>query len=364
MQEVARGGQVFFIHNRVQNMSVFTEMIRKVVPNVRIRSAHGQMSGKELEKIIGDFYHHKFDVLVSTNIVENGIDISNANTIIINHAQNFGLAELHQLRGRVGRSNRKAFCYLITPPFEDLSVHSRKRLMALEEYSDLGSGFNIAMRDLDIRGAGDVLGAEQSGFINELGFDLYNKILNDAIKELKETEYSGVFDDVKTPEETPDTVIEIDLEAIINNDYVEDDVERLNLYRRIARAKTDLEIDEWVEEVKDRFGPLPKSVKNLITVARIRLYASSRYIEKVTIRADRMWLQCPSNKKESGQKFYEDGRFKELFEEVQKNAGDRLQLIQKEHVVRFMIKEIPDLEAAEFFLKKLFNESITAHELI
>ena len=168
-------------------------MVRELVPDVRVRFAHGQMSGSKLEKIISDFYLNKFDVLVSTNIVENGIDIANANTMIINNANNFGLSELHQLRGRVGRSNRKAYCYLITPPVGTLSPEARKRLTALEEFSDLGSGFNIAMRDLDIRGAGDILGAEQSGYISDIGFELYTKILDDAVRELKETEYSSLI---------------------------------------------------------------------------------------------------------------------------------------------------------------------------
>ena len=193
LQEMSRGGQVFFVHNRVKNIEEIAEMIRFLVPNVRVRFGHGQMTASQLEKIIEDFYSHKFDVLVSTNIIENGIDIANANTILINNADNFGLAELHQLRGRVGRSNRKAFCYLITRPIETLTTEARKRLLALEEFSDLGSGFNIAMRDLDIRGAGDILGGEQSGFINDIGFDLYTKILNDAVRELKESEFADLF---------------------------------------------------------------------------------------------------------------------------------------------------------------------------
>ncbi|MFW6348420.1 MAG: transcription-repair coupling factor, partial [Cyclonatronaceae bacterium] len=214
-QEVSRGGQVFFIHNRVKNIEEVCGMIRDLVPNIKVRYAHGQMQGKELEKIIMDFYAHKFDVLVSSNIVENGIDISNANTIIINHADKFGLSELHQLRGRVGRSNRKAFCHLIAPPFQMLSTDSRKRLMALVEYADLGSGFNIAMRDLDIRGAGDILGGEQSGFISDVGFEMYTKILNDAVKELKESEFSELFDDVPADIDYPETTVEFDQQALL-----------------------------------------------------------------------------------------------------------------------------------------------------
>ncbi|MDZ7694510.1 MAG: helicase-related protein [Balneolaceae bacterium] len=242
--EMSRAGQVFFIHNRVKNIEAMATMIRRLVPDVRVRFAHGQMSAKKLEKIINDFYHHKFDVLVSTNIVENGIDISNANTMIINRADRFGMAELHQLRGRVGRSSRKAFCYLITPPVQTLTDESRKRLLALEEFSDLGSGFSLAMRDLDIRGAGDILGAEQSGFINDVGFDLYQKILNDAIKELKEEEFSDVFEDVEIETELPETTVEFDVPALLPNRYVGDNIERLNLYRKLAQATKEEEIED------------------------------------------------------------------------------------------------------------------------
>ena len=192
--EVDRGGQVFFVHNRVRNIEEMADMLRQLLPDVRMQVAHGQMSASQLGKIIRDFYQHRYDVLLSTNIVENGIDIPNANTILINNAQAFGLSELHQLRGRVGRSDRKAFCYLITPPVSSLTPEARRRLMALEEFSDLGAGFNIAMRDLDIRGAGDLLGAEQSGFINDIGFDLYTKILNETVQDLKETEFSSLFE--------------------------------------------------------------------------------------------------------------------------------------------------------------------------
>lgn len=231
---MSRGGQVFFINNRVKNIEEVAEMIRRLVPDVRVRFGHGQMTASQLEKIIEDFYAHKFDVLVSTNIVENGIDIANANTIIINQADNFGLAELHQLRGRVGRSNRKAFCYLITRPIQTLTPEARKRLLALEEFSDLGSGFNIAMRDLDIRGAGNILGGEQSGFINDIGFELYSKILNDAVRELKESEFSDMFQGIEAEIELPETVVEFDESALLPNNYVSDNVERLNLYRKLS----------------------------------------------------------------------------------------------------------------------------------
>lgn len=353
LQEMSRGGQVFFIHNRVKNIEATAEMIRRLVPDSRVRFGHGQMTGPQLEKIIGDFYAHKFDVLVSTNIVENGIDIGNANTIIINNADNFGLAELHQLRGRVGRSNRKAFCYLITRPIETLTTEARKRLLALEEFSDLGSGFNIAMRDLDIRGAGDILGGEQSGFINDIGFDLYTKILNDAVRELKESEFAELFEGVEAEVEYPETNVEIDKTALLPNSYVLDNVERLNLYRKLSQAKTEKEIDEWQEEIEDRFGRPPTEAQTLITVSKIKLFASKSFFTKVTIRADRMWCICPKTGTEMGEYYYQKKIFQSTLEKLEKMKPNKFQLIQKNDVVRFVIQDIPDYESALTFLKKL-----------
>ena len=353
LQETTRGGQVFFINNRVKNINEITEMIRELVPNIRIRSAHGQMKPSSLEKIIHDFYHHKFDVLVSTNIVENGIDISNANTIIINNANHFGLSELHQLRGRVGRSNRKAYCYLITPPIRNLSADARKRLTALEEHSDLGSGFNIAMRDLDIRGAGDILGAEQSGFITDIGFEMYTKILDDAVRELKETEFSSMFSSEPKPVELPDTQVEFDHSAYIENSYVADNVERLNLYRKLSEAKESSVIDDWEEEVKDRFGPMPESTIYLLLATRLRVEASRRLIKKVTTRAGRMWLQLPKNSTSAGEHLYDEGFFQVLLKDIELKKENAFEVIQKKDAVRLVIHEIDDAEAALEFLEEL-----------
>ena len=350
LQEVSRGGQVFFIHNRVKNIEQVAAMIRRLIPDTRVRFAHGQMNSNKLEKLITDFYDHKFDVLVSTNIVENGIDIANANTMIINRADRFGLAELHQLRGRVGRSNRKAFCFLITPPTETLTKEARKRLLALEEFSDLGAGFNIAMRDLDIRGAGDILGAEQSGFINDLGFELYKKILNDAVKEIKQEEFNDVFDDVESTVALPETQVEIDRPALLQNDYVADNVERLNMYRKLAGATDVAEIDNWEAELEDRFGAIPQAAQNLITVAKIKLFASQNLFTKVTVRSSRMWLVCPKQKTELGVEFYEN-RFQPLLKMLQEKAEDRLDVVQKKNRVRFVIDDIADITAAAQFLK-------------
>ncbi|MGN8224026.1 transcription-repair coupling factor [Gracilimonas sp. BCB1] len=360
LQEISRGGQVFFIHNRVKNIEEIAEMVRRLVPDIRVRFGHGQMTGSQLDKIITDFYQHKFDVLVSTNIVENGIDIANANTIIINQANNFGLAELHQLRGRVGRSNRKAFCYLITNPIQTLSTEARKRLLALEEFSDLGSGFNIAMRDLDIRGAGDILGAEQSGFINDIGFDLYTKILNDAVKELKQSEFSDMFDDVEIEVELPETTVEFDETALLPQNFVSDNVERLNLYRKLSQASTEKEIEEWKDEIVDRFGPAPKEAEYLILASKIRLFASRNFFTKVTIRADRMWLVCPKQETEMGANFFDSGKFQGILEKLEITKKDKFQVIQKKNTVRFVVQEIPDVKAAYEYLKELAMSELHA----
>jgi transcription-repair coupling factor (superfamily II helicase) len=360
LQEISRGGQVFFIHNRVKNIEEIAEMVRRLVPDIRVRFGHGQMTGSQLDKIITDFYQHKFDVLVSTNIVENGIDIANANTIIINQANNFGLAELHQLRGRVGRSNRKAFCYLITNPIQTLSTEARKRLLALEEFSDLGSGFNIAMRDLDIRGAGDILGAEQSGFINDIGFDLYTKILNDAVKELKKSEFSDMFEDVELETELPETTVEFDETALLPQDYVSDNVERLNLYRKLSQANTEKEIEEWKDEIIDRFGPAPKEAKYLILASKIRLFASRNFFTKVTIRAGRMWLVCPKQDTEMGANFFDSGKFQDILEKLEASRKDKFQVVQKRDTVRFVIQDIPDCESAYEYLKELAMSELHA----
>jgi transcription-repair coupling factor (superfamily II helicase) len=357
IQEISRGGQVFFIHNRVKNILEVTEMIRDLVPDIRVRHGHGQLSPSRLEKIIHDFYHHKFDVLVSTNIVENGIDIANANTIIINNANHFGLSELHQLRGRVGRSNRKAFCYLITPSVHNLSTDARKRLTALEEFSDLGSGFNIAMRDLDIRGAGDILGAEQSGYISDIGFELYTKILNDAVRELKENEFKTVFKDEEILTDYPDTKVEFDLSAYLDNDYVQDNVERLNLYRKLSEATTEEQIYEWKDELIDRFGDLPQSGENLLKAALVKLFGSQHYFTKITIRADRMWLVCPAEESKYGDKFYGDGLFQRTLKQIQSRENHSYQVVQKKNHVTFVISNISDVSEAIEYLKILNHEN-------
>ena len=353
LQEISRGGQVFFIHNRVKNIEQIAELIHQLVPDIRVNIGHGQMKPAKLEKVIHDFYNHKFDLLISTNIVENGIDIANANTILINNANHFGLSELHQLRGRVGRSNRKAFCYLLTPQVKSLTTEARKRLRALEEFSDLGSGFNIAMRDLDIRGAGDILGAEQSGFINDLGFELYTKILDDAVREIKDEEFSGLFDAEERQVEYPETLVEFDYSALLDSDYVSDSVERLNLYRKLSESESDEEIDAWKEELEDRFGALPDTAKNLMTGARIKLHASRLFIKKITIRSGRMWILCPDNESVYGKNLFESGLFQQILNLIQQMSAEKYEVVQKKKSLRLVIHDLEGPDEALGYLKQL-----------
>lgn len=285
--ELRRGGQVFFVHNRVSDIEQVANTIFKLVPDARIGIAHGQMDGDKLEKVMVKFIEAEYDVLVSTNIIESGLDIPNANTIIINQAHMFGLSDLHQMRGRVGRSNKKAFCYLLTPPSSGLSSDSRKRLAALEEFSELGDGFKVAMRDLDIRGAGNLLGAEQTGFITDLGFDTYHKILDDAIQELKETDFRELFAEelsAKAKLIVPDCTIETDLEILIPDHYVNNTSERLQLYATLDNVKDEAGLIGFQESIKDRFGPIPEAVEQLINSVRLRWMGEALGFEKLSLK--------------------------------------------------------------------------------
>jgi transcription-repair coupling factor (superfamily II helicase) len=286
--EVQRGGQVFFVHNRVNDIESIANIIMRLVPEVRIGVAHGQMEGDKLEKVMVDFIEGEYDILVSTNIIESGIDIANANTIIINSAHMFGLSDLHQMRGRVGRSNRKAFCYLLTPSASTLASDSRKRLQTLEEFSELGDGFKVAMRDLDIRGAGNLLGAEQSGFVNDLGYELYHKMLDEAVSELKNNEFKDLFASaLGLPAKLlPDCQIETDVATLIPETYVKNISERLSLYTRLDNIKTEKELTDFEKEVLDRFGPLPKEVENLLQTVRLRWEAEELHFEKLTLKSN------------------------------------------------------------------------------
>lgn len=296
--ELKRGGQVFFVHNRVSDIESIANIIYKLVPDCRITIAHGQMEGHQLEKAMLKFVEGEYDVLVSTNIIESGLDIPNANTIIINQAHMFGLSDLHQMRGRVGRSNKKAYCYLLTQPTSVLTADSRKRLAALEEFTELGDGFKVAMRDLDIRGAGNLLGAEQSGFINDLGYETYHKILDDAVQELKETEFKDLFASElaeKAKLIVQDCVIETDLEILIPDSYVANISERLGLYSRLDSIKDEEQLEKIGGELKDRFGPLPTPVEELINTVRLRWLGEKLGFEKLSLKNERLRAYLTSN---------------------------------------------------------------------
>lgn len=288
--EIQRGGQVFFIHNRLENIKEVAGMIQRLVPDAKIGIGHGQMEGKKLENLMLKFMNGEFDVLVSTTIVESGLDVSNANTIFINNANNFGLSDLHQMRGRVGRSNKKAFCYFITPPFSAMTEDARKRITALEQFSELGSGFNIAMKDLEIRGAGDLLGGEQSGFINEIGFDTYQKILNEAIEELKENEFKELYADQASEDKeyVKDTQIDSDFELLFPDDYINNISERLNLYTQLNNVKNEEELEKFEAELVDRFGELPTQAEDLLNSVRIKWIAAAIGLEKIVMKQGKL----------------------------------------------------------------------------
>jgi transcription-repair coupling factor (superfamily II helicase) len=311
--ELARNGQVFFIHNRVQNIMDLHDLILSYVPGCRIAVAHGQMEGAKLEQIMLDFIQGEYDVLLCTTIVESGLDIPNANTIIVNDAHRYGLSDLHQLRGRVGRSNKKAFCYLLTPPLATLTEEARKRLRALEEFSDLGNGINIAMRDLDIRGAGNLLGAEQSGFINDIGFETYHKILDEAIAELKTNEFADLFDKEKELVYVTDCAIETDMEVLLPSDYINATAERISLYTELDHIATEERLQEFSKNLEDRFGPLPKPVIDLLNTVRLRWIAKDLGFEKIALRDNLMIAHFVSNQESA---YYETETYQQVMQYI------------------------------------------------
>ena len=351
--ELRRGGQVFFVHNKVQDIEQIGNIVLKLVPDARIGIAHGQMEGSKLEKVMVKFIEGEYDILISTNIIESGLDIPNANTIIINHAHMFGLSDLHQMRGRVGRSNRKAFCYLLTPPTIGLSADSRKRLSAMEEFSDLGDGFKVAMRDLDIRGAGNLLGAEQSGFISDLGFDTYHKILDEAVQELKETEFKNIF--VKDPIKeiasviAEDCTIETDMELLIPETYVSNISERLGLYSKLDSIEDEEALQKFVDNIKDRFGPVPSPVLDLIETVRLRWLAKKLGFEKVMLKNESMKCYFMPSDNEA---YFQSEAFGKVLAFVQ-NHPRKCQM--KEYKTRLILKieEITTVEAAIHLLQQM-----------
>jgi transcription-repair coupling factor (superfamily II helicase) len=350
--ELRRGGQVFFVHNRVGEIDSIANLILKLVPDARVIGAHGQMDGDKLEKIMVDFIHHQYDVLVSTNIIESGLDIPNANTILINRAHMFGLSDLHQMRGRVGRSNKKAFCYLLTSTLSGLTAEARKRLQTLEEFSDLGDGFKVAMKDLDIRGAGNLLGAEQSGFITDLGFEMYHKILDEAVQELKENEFAALFEEDladKVAVLVQDCTIETDLELLIPESYVSNISERLGLYSKLDALEKEEDLDKFGQMLQDRFGPAPQAVQDLMETVRLRWQAEELGIEKLVLKASQMKCYLLPSSKEA---YYSSAIFGNMMKFVQIHPKT---CKIKEHKNRLILSvdQVKNIQKAQHLLREM-----------
>ncbi|OQA06576.1 MAG: Transcription-repair-coupling factor [Bacteroidetes bacterium ADurb.Bin397] len=356
--EVARGGQVFFIHNRVQDIHDISALIRKLCPDVKIGVGHGQMEGEQLENVLLDFIEGETDVLVATTIIESGIDISNANTIIINQAHHFGLSDLHQMRGRVGRSNKKAFCYLLAPPLSVLTPEAKQRLKAIEEFSDLGSGFNVAMRDLDIRGAGNMLGGEQSGFISEIGYEMFHKILDEAIQELKDTDFKDIFKGEEKSVFVHDCQIDTDLEILIPSDYITNITERLNIYKEIDDLENETQLATYLKNLKDRFGPVPEEVNELMSAIQLRWKAKELGFEKIILKGGILKGYFVSNPESS---FYRSSVFSELIGYIQKNP-QRIKMSEKNNKLSISFSGIRTVAQANKIFAELIQQVVHVKE--
>ena len=338
---------MFFVHNRVEELPSICDILQRMIPDMRICVAHGQMEAKELENKILDFMDGDYDMLLCTTIIENGLDIPNANTIIINQAQNIGLSDLHQLRGRVGRSNKRAFCYLIVPPLVSITDDARRRLKAIEAFSDLGSGFNIAMQDLDIRGAGNLLGAEQSGYISDMGFETYQKILAEAMEELGvETGMS-----TRTQEESfiPDCTIETDQMALIPDSYIDITAEKIRIYKELDSTQDDKTLQQMEKRLEDRFGKFPAEVQRLFDIVRIRHLAEKIGFEKVIIKNGVLIAFFVSN---PVSKYYRSKRFADVLENINRNAP-LFELKQNDEKLRILSRNVDSIAKAYGLLKKL-----------
>ncbi len=356
--ETERGGQVFFIHNRVKGLMEMKSLIQGLCPDLSIAYAHGQMEGDQLEDTILDFMDKKYDVLICTNIVESGVDIPNVNTIIVNNAHQFGLSDLHQLRGRVGRSNKKAFCYLLAPPMSTLPPDSRKRLTTLEQYSDLGSGFQIAMRDLDIRGAGNMLGGEQSGFIAEIGFEMYQKILDEAIRELKRKDFRDLFsEEIQQQDDyVKDCSIDTDLEILIPDSYVESITERLSLYSRLDNCETEQALQDFHAELTDRFGAVPPEVEDLFTTVRVRKLSVELGFEKLFLKNNVLKCFFVSN---PDSPYFRSNTFNGILQFLQTGTNKgKLKQVGKNGIL--VVEDIQTMEVLYQFLKKMHHQVISA----
>ncbi len=340
--ELSREGQVFFVNTRVQNINDVAGMVQRMVPKAKVAVAHGQMESKKLEQVMVDFIEGDYDVLVATTIIESGLDITNVNTIIVNDAHHYGLSDLHQLRGRVGRSNKKAFCYLIAPPMSSLTDEARKRLRAIEEFSDLGSGFNIAMRDLDIRGAGNILGAEQSGFISEIGFEMYQKILDEAIMEVKEQDFRDIFKEEIPREFVKDCQIETDLEIMIPDHYITNITERLSLYKELDSLGSEYELMKFKGKLEDRFGPVPKQTLALLDTVRLRRLAKKIGFEKLILRNKHLICYFISNEDSA---YFQSQQFSAILEYIKTNpSGCRMK--EDKNKLMLIFNETPKVRDA------------------
>ena len=357
--EMSRGGQVFFVNDRIAGLAPIAEMIHKYVPDCRVGIGHGQMSPEELEKIVMGFMNYDYDVLISTTIVENGIDISNANTIIINDAHRFGLSDLHQMRGRVGRSNRKAFCYLLAPPLANLTADARRRLEALETFSELGSGFSIAMQDLDIRGAGNLLGAEQSGFMEDLGYETYQKILTQAVTELKNDEFQDLYAEqiaqgeaISGDDFVDDCAVESDLEMYFPDNYVPGSSERMLLYRELDNIERDEELEAYRQRLIDRFGPVPRQGEELMLVVPLRRVGRRLGCEKIILRQGRMQMQFVSNTQSA---FYQSAAFGRVINYIGYHPR-RCNLKEKNGKRSMVVSQVASVKEAVEILKDIDEE--------
>ena len=335
LREIGRGGQVFFVHDKIQNIEQIVARLLRILPGIRIRSAHGQLPSHQLEEVMLEFLERKLDVLVATKIIESGLDMPNVNTMIINRADRFGMAELYQLRGRVGRSNVQAYAYLLTPPLSSVPQATSRRLQAVEEFTELGSGFNLAMRDLEIRGAGNLLGSEQSGFIENMGFETYTRVLEEAVRELKEEDFKELFQKEFAQPVAAETVVEPEFDAFIPEYYVGNDSERLAIYRRLYRLSTAEQLQEVAEELKDRFGPLPAETENLFGVVTIRLQAARYRFRRIRLSTETMELEFPSS---SDAAFYDGEQFQRLMGNISSLRVHGARLHQDDSTVTLSLK--------------------------
>jgi transcription-repair coupling factor (superfamily II helicase) len=350
--EINRNGQVFFVHNRVENINEIAGFIQRICPDAKIKIGHGQMPGNKIESLMIDFIEGQFDILVSTTIIENGVDIPNANTIIINNAQNFGLSDLHQMRGRVGRSDKQAFCLLISPPLNHISEDSRRRLNALEQFSNIGSGFKIAMRDLDIRGAGDLLGGDQSGFINEIGFEMYQRILAEAVEELKEEKFKNLFKESKSEFKIKDCQIDTDLEIQIPESYVINIEERIALYKALNDIKDDEELEIFKNNLVDRFGALPKNIFNIFKLLNVKWKAKELGFERIVLKNNNLRAYLPHNQNTN---YYQSSSFTKILDYVKMNQ-DKIKIKEIKEKVCLQYDNILSLNELLTIFKKVLNE--------